>query len=69
MTFIVNYSEYIDESARMEKREAKNLQCLIRQLFGTNSFQRAKEANGDGMPFISVFDLANNKQVFPWFQT
>lgn len=73
--FIVSESYYMGEESSSSMREemAPTLYDLLERLFGPpdeetstdNEFiESCKEVNGDGMPYIMIYDVHARQQVF-----
>ncbi len=63
--FIVNREPYMFEDGDIGEMQAPSLSRLIWMLFGRGvTIPQAEEANGDGMQYISIFDLQKKKKVF-----
>lgn len=64
-TFVIASSDYMGEEQTMRSMDCTDLkECLLNE-FGTSNVRSCKQANGDGMPFITIFDIEVRKQVFP----
>lgn len=66
--FIVNFTEYLHKEPYMKSYTAPDLLTLLqhKDLFAEEiTIENAEENNGDGMAFVSIFDVEQDKQVFP----
>lgn len=75
--YVVHYSDYMGDSPYMESVEATdNTEAIIYAMdideqlakeegFSTEELiESAKESNGDGMPYIMIFSVEDNKVIF-----
>jgi hypothetical protein len=62
--FIITEEAYMCEDGDTSSVMAKDLKEVLIKQFGTSSVKECKDANGDGQPYVTIFDTKKDKKVF-----
>jgi len=62
--FIITEEAYMGEDGDSSSIMATNLSEVLKEQFGTSSVKECRDANGDGQPYVTIFDTKKDKKVF-----